>query len=296
MVWWLAKGLSELGHQVSLICYPGSYCPFATIIPHDFKNNLLPDLTNFDVLNFFSTPALIPGKPLVVNIGGNGKIGETFHPNTVFVSKSHALRHGAEAYVYNGVDPEDYIYLEQKKDFFVFCAKASWRVKNVKGAIRFASRENKKLKIMGGTRWISFNKNIFWLGMLGGREKAEVLAEAKGLLFPIEWNEPFGLAVVEALMSGTPVIATRRGAMPELINESVGFLCETESEFLEAIRRVSSVSSAMCRDWAMERFHYKKMAKGYLACYEKVLQGKTLNSTPPRGLQTPEAILPISRS
>jgi glycosyltransferase involved in cell wall biosynthesis len=77
---------------------------------------------------------------------------------------------------------------------------------------------------------------------VGGRRKAELIAGARALLFPIRWDEPFGIVVAEAMVSGTPVITTPRGSMPELVTPDVGFLCQNESELEEAIRRVGDVA------------------------------------------------------
>ncbi len=298
VVWWLAKGLSALGHQVVLACEPGSQCPFAEVVAFDFSKPLAsqlaaPTLTGADIHHYFTTPAETPERPYVVTIEGNGRLGETYLPNTAFVSRNHAERHGAECFVYNGLDPEEYRFEPEKSEYLIFLAKASWRVKNLKGAIRFSRAKHKELHIIGGSRWwLPHWRGIHWEGTLHGATKANWVAKAKGLLFPIIWNEPFGIAVIEAMVSGTPVIATRRGSLPELITPQTGRLCDNSQDFLNAIDEIGSFSPEDCRQRVLENFHYQIMAENYVSCYEKVLTGETLNSKIPQATEPPQKLLP----
>lgn len=295
MVWWLAKGLAELGHSVVLVCQKESTCPFAEIVPSDTGNveSLLPNVSLF---HYFSTPEHAPTKPYLVTIGGNGKLDEVFLPNTVFVSRDHAYRHHAECFVYNGIDPDDYRFSEVKKEYLIFLAKASWRVKNVRGAIRIARKARRRLRILGGKRvLLTHRRAVRWEGMVGGEEKRELIADACGLLFPVIWNEPFGLAVVESLVSGTPVIASKRGSLPELICNDVGKLCDSEQEFQEAIESLPSFRPDRCREWVMSRFHYRVMTKKYVELYERILAGEQANRAIPKATEPPEKLYPLAR-
>ena len=112
------------------------------------------------------------------------------------------------------------------------------------------------------------------LSVHGGIEKAIQFSQAKALLFPIQWEEPFGLVVIEALLSGTPVIATRRGSMPELINDRVGYIFDEDEEFPEALSHATSCKSSDCRDWAMNYFSSSVCSQNYLALYERVILNK----------------------
>ncbi|MFM8270479.1 MAG: glycosyltransferase [Pseudomonadota bacterium] len=277
VVWWLAKGLSELGHQVNLISLPGSICPFAQIF--DLKARRPPT----DITHFFNTPLQEPDAPYVVTIEGNAKAGEIFLTNTVFVSENHARRHGSKAYVYNGLDPDDYIFKEKKNGELLFLAKASWVVKNVAGAIRISRRSGKNLNILGGSRWWCPSwRGVKWRGMLGGAEKADWVSSSEGLLFPVLWHEPFGIAVTEALISGTPVLATPFGSLPELVGPRVGRICRSYDEFVQSVKDLPAFKSKDCRDWALSKFHYLDMAKSYVKIYEAVLSGDKLNPTAPK--------------
>jgi glycosyltransferase involved in cell wall biosynthesis len=279
LVWWIAKGLFERGIQVVLACAPGSQCPYAEVVTYE-ENGL--DRLPADILHYFNTPSEIPDRPHLVTIGGNGKVGEKFSINTVFVSQNHAYRHGASAFVYNGLDPDEYLFEVQRDNYLVFLAKASWSVKNVKGAIRIARKSQRTLHIMGGERKF-FNgwRGVFWEGMVDGKVKADWLSKAAGLLFPVLWHEPFGIAVVEALVSGAPVITTPFGSLPELINSEVGKICLSEAEMVEAVGTLDCYSPQRCRDWALSKFHYKLMADKYISYYEKILNGNTLNKILP---------------
>jgi glycosyltransferase involved in cell wall biosynthesis len=114
--------------------------------------------------------------------------------------------------------------------------------------------------------------NVNFLGEIGDRAKAELLGGAVALLFPIDWPEPFGLVMIEALACGTPVIARRRGSVPEVLGDGVtGFLCETETEMVNAITRLPEISRRRCREEFEARFTDRIMAKRYLDVYERLL-------------------------
>jgi glycosyltransferase involved in cell wall biosynthesis len=99
-----------------------------------------------------------------------------------------------------------------------------------------------------------------------GPRKRDVLSKASALLVPIRWEEPFGLTVIEAMLSGTPVIAFRRGAMPELIVDGVtGFLCNTEDEMVEAAGRLSEITPQACRRHVIEKFSATAMYERHQA-------------------------------
>lgn len=279
VVWWLAKGLAEKGHHVSLVARPGSHFPYGDFIPHDFRTSVTIDS---DVLHCFATPPVVPDRPYIVTIGGNGRRGERFLRNTVFVSKNHAARHHAEAYVHNGVDPDEYEYSTSKGNSLLFLAKASWRTKNLRGAIRIARRARCPLNILGGSRsWLPYWRGVHYRGLLGGERKKSYLSSACGLLFPVIWNEPFGIAVIEALISGTPILASRRGSLPELVAPGVGFLCDTYDEFIRRVPELASVESSRCRDLAMSCFTYRHMASSYIEYYVRVANGECLNERDP---------------
>jgi glycosyltransferase involved in cell wall biosynthesis len=114
--------------------------------------------------------------------------------------------------------------------------------------------------------------SLEFLGPVGFEQKVELLGEAAALLCPVRWEEPFGLVAAEAMACGTPVIAIRRGAMPELVEHGVtGFLCDDEEEVLTAIERIEEIDPEACRRRVEELFDAQRMVREYLEMFESKL-------------------------
>ena len=273
----LMKEQANMGHKVYLLSLVGTQLPSinVTAIKKPIRNveDYVPD--NIDIIQLHATPQEIPHRPYLVRIGGNGKPGEKFLPNTVFVSRNHAIRHGSRHYIYSGINLDDFIYREKKEDYFLFLAKVSWKVKNVDLAIKLAKVMGFRLIVAGGWR-LSFRRNIKFVGEVADKEKAELLAGAKALIFPTKWEEPIGNVTLEAMASGTPVITTNKGAMPEIITSDVGFRCDTFEEFKEAISRIDEISPRKCRERVEENFIARIMTRNYIKAYEKIIQTGSL--------------------
>jgi glycosyltransferase involved in cell wall biosynthesis len=286
VIYWQAKAQAELGHDVTLLAPPGSSCPGVRVIevPRGAAySNYLP--SGIDVAHLYGVSAEGLTVPSLESSQGNSPEELRYTPTKVYCSRNHARRGGSTVFVYNGVDPEDYIYRERKDDYFLFLSKVSRAVKGVDVALRLARRLGFRLVVAGGTRfdlrrtgglWDSVRADVQFCGEVGGRRKAELIAGARALLFPIRWEEPFGIVVPEALISGTPVITTPRGAMPELVTPDVGFLCRDEDELADAIQRVGSISPAACRQRALEHFTSTLCARKFLGYYERLLAGVPL--------------------
>jgi glycosyltransferase involved in cell wall biosynthesis len=115
---------------------------------------------------------------------------------------------------------------------------------------------------------------VEFVGEIGQRERNELLGGARAFLFPIEWPEPFGLVMIEALACGTPVIAWRRGSVPEVLDDGVtGRIVESVEEGVEAVRGIHRLSRAACRRVFEERFDASRMAKDYLDVYRGLVRG-----------------------
>jgi glycosyltransferase involved in cell wall biosynthesis len=225
------------------------------------------------------------GVPVVTTIHGNGKPGERFSDWAVFVSRDHARRHGSARFVWNGLDPAEFTFRPRGgRNGFAFLSKTSWKVKNLRGAMRVCARAGVPLSIAGGDRPLGLRLETLlrpgwrWLGRVAGDAKAEHLASARALVFPVLWPEPFGLVVAEALFSGTPVLATPVGSLPELVPASVGKLIQwqgdraSESDWVELLREVQGGRMGWepeaCLEHATRHFHYRSMTESYLEIYQ----------------------------
>jgi glycosyltransferase involved in cell wall biosynthesis len=115
--------------------------------------------------------------------------------------------------------------------------------------------------------------DVEYIGEVGPDEKLRLLGEAVCLLNPIDWPEPFGMVMIEALATGTPVIATRVGSAPEIVDDGVtGYLVEDRSKLAEALGKVSEIDRFACRKAAENRFSAERMVSDHLAVYERVCQ------------------------
>ena len=114
---------------------------------------------------------------------------------------------------------------------------------------------------------------VRWIRDLRGRNKWRLLAGAKAMLFPIQWEEPFGLAMAEAMVVGTPVLAFPRGAAPELVEDGVtGYIVRNVSEMVSAFKRVGDIDPEICAKLSRDRFSASKMARGYEEIYLKAVE------------------------
>lgn len=115
-------------------------------------------------------------------------------------------------------------------------------------------------------------EQIIWLGEVDHHQKNKLLRESAALLMPIQWNEPFGLVMVEALASGTPVITFKKGSTPEVIKNGItGWICDDIDEMCAKVDEIGSLDRQACRKDAEERFTAKRMAEEYLEVYESLV-------------------------
>jgi glycosyltransferase involved in cell wall biosynthesis len=125
---------------------------------------------------------------------------------------------------------------------------------------------------------------IEFVGEIGDAEKNAFLGNARALLFPINWPEPFGLVMIESLACGTPVIAYPCGSVPEVMRDGVsGFVVRTVEEAASAVEQVGGLSRRRCRDYFEARFSAARMARDYVAIYERMIEErKAVASFSPR--------------
>ncbi len=222
----------------------------------------------------FSSPKILP-------------VYRKYNRRTHYVSISDADRNPDLNYiatVYHGIPLSAYQFCPAPDDYLLFFG----RIHHDKGtyeAIRVAQQVGMPLIIAGIVQDEEYyrtkvapyvdGQRIQYVGPVGPPRKSELLGHARALLHMINFDEPFGLSVVEAMACGTPVIAVRRGAMAELIDDGVtGFLVSGWEEAVEAVDKVEAIDRAYCRAWVEERFSSDRMVDDYLKVYRKILTGK----------------------
>jgi len=286
VVVWLARGLLELGHRVALLAAPGSQLPGAHLVAVDRQEfarsgfdltQWLPD--SIDLLHAHVPLPAAPACPHLVTIHGNARPGQSYPANTIFVSGDHARRHGSAAFVYNGLDPAEYRFQTAKGQYDLFIGRLH-SAKGYRWAAEGAKRLRQRLIIAGGWR-PSLSRYVRYVGEVDGEEKMGLLAGARCLWMPALWDEPFGLTVIEALASGTPVLGTPRGALPEIVAPHVGALGGTVDELMSLRRTIETRDPEACRAWVTSFFSHHVMADAYLRMYRHYLDTGTLPSGAP---------------
>jgi glycosyltransferase involved in cell wall biosynthesis len=122
---------------------------------------------------------------------------------------------------------------------------------------------------------------IEFIGEISDQEKNAFLGNALALICPYDWPEPFGLVLIEALACGTPVLAYRRGSIPEIIDDGeTGFICNNQSEMAEVIGRINTIDRRRCRAAFDKRFTADRMAQDYVALYQRILEGAVVPGEP----------------
>ncbi len=191
-----------------------------------------------------------------------------------------------QATVYHGIPADMYRFHEEPGRYLAFLGRISPE-KRVDRAIEIAKRVQIPLKIAAKVDPVDkryFKREIEPLlgdplvehvGEIGDGEKNEFLGNAYALLLPIDWPEPFGLVIIEAMACGTPVIAYRGGAVPEVMEEGhTGFIVEALEDAVEAVRRVPKLSRKRCREVFEQRFTATRMANDYVRVYERLINSK----------------------
>jgi glycosyltransferase involved in cell wall biosynthesis len=207
------------------------------------------------------------------------------------VSISNSQRHPLpwinwQATVYHGLPLDLYDSNENPQDYLAFVGRISPE-KRLDRAIAIAKRANMKLKVAAKVdakdrdymetviRPLMDDPLVEFIGEIDEREKREILGNAYALLFPIDWAEPFGLVMIEAMACGTPVVAFRRGSVPEVIDDEVtGFIVESIDESLRALDKIRRFDRERCRKIFEERFSATHMANDYVKIYERLLAAK----------------------
>jgi glycosyltransferase involved in cell wall biosynthesis len=296
----LARGLAEQGHEVDYLLPAGQETPlpegvrYVTRVPSEvdvFHNLRVVGRPWVVTVHAYRPPAgyldrYVDGA-LVPDPARRAQPPYELPPSGICVSQTLACSFGGTRYVLNGVDPAEFAFSEAKGDYLLFMAGMQgpaypdmYRRKGLELALELSVEMGFELVVAGTAREQAVGEHIAalcraagarYVGDVRGSRKAELLAGARALLFPTRLNEGCPLVIPEALLSGTPVISSDRGACPELISPEVGFICTDTAAYRRAIESVGSISPRACRAKALREFHYQRMAADYAREYEAEL-------------------------
>jgi glycosyltransferase involved in cell wall biosynthesis len=293
-----ATGDSETSGKLHSICARG-YEEDDSIIPKVWEclhiSELFERAEEFDIIhnNFDFLPLTYTSfisTPVVTTIHGFSSPGilpvyKKYNNKVFYVSISNTDRSPELNYIktiHHGIDLTQFDFQPDPDDYLIFFGRIH-HDKGAKESIEIARACNKKLILAGiiqdedyHNQYIEPNldgKNVDFIGSVGPEQRNQLLGKATALLHPINFEEPFGLSVIESMACGTPVIAFNRGSMPELIeNGKNGFLVNTTDDAIEAVRQIKNIDRAYCRHYIEQHFTVNQMAEKYIQVYEMILE------------------------
>lgn len=312
----LTEGLVACGHDVTLFATGDSKTSgiLHAVSPHGYEedHSLIPKVweclhiselfdhaDEYDIIHnhFDYLPLTYTGlttTPVLTTVHGFSSPGilpvyRKYNGKTFYVSISDADRSPDLDYIktiHHGIDIKQFDFEPWPEDYLLFFG----RIHNDKGAreaLEIASACNKKLILAGIIQDREYydqyitphidNHKVTYAGSLGPVERNRLLGKACGLLHPIQFDEPFGLSVIESMACGTPVIAFNRGSMPELIeNGKNGFLVENVKEAVEAVACIKEIDRATCCRHVEAHFSVDRMISEYIKVYEMILKDRPL--------------------
>jgi len=256
-------------------------------------SNLMEKAGDFDIIhnNFDFLPltySALVKTPFITTIHGFSSpriipVYKKYNDSGYYVSISDADRSPELKYlatVYNGLNIKHFEFNNAPKDYLLYFGRIH-PDKGTAEAIAIAKKSKRKLLIAGLVQDHTYfrekiqpelNSAIEYVGNAESNQRNELLKNAYALLHPINFDEPFGMSVAEAMLCGTPVIAFNRGSMPELIqHEKTGFLVANIDEAVEAVGTVKFIKREDCHTWASSTFSAEKMVDSYLKLYKKIL-------------------------
>ncbi|WP_250933468.1 glycosyltransferase family 4 protein [Aporhodopirellula aestuarii] len=205
-----------------------------------------------------------------------------------YIAISDADRHPSLRYaatIHHGIPIDDFPFVSKRSEELLFFGRIH-PDKGAAEAITVARRSGRHLHMYGIVQDREYHEShvvpandgthVTYHGAVGGTQRLDALGNARALLHLINFDEPFGLSVIEAMACGTPVIASRRGSMPELIEHGVtGFLVDSLEEAEQAIERIDEIDRSTVRRSVAERFSTDRMADNYLTAYHRILAART---------------------
>jgi glycosyltransferase involved in cell wall biosynthesis len=310
----LCEGLVERGHRVTLFATGDSrtsadlrsfyglphWPPDPTVELNHVSWSLQQVAAgDFELIHAHSAPALavcrlLPALPLVYTIHHDREeaLSEYYQdfPGVQFIAISaDQMRREPPLpsceVIYHGLDPSYYRVSEVSGDYVCFVGRLA-KVKGPHTAIDVAARAGVPIRVAGRVHepdsefaraelhWRLAQPHVRYLGSVGMAAKAALLHEARALIAPVEWNEPFGLILIEAALSGCPVVAFRRGSLPEVIEHGVtGLMVDSVDEMVDAIRpggALAGFDRRRCRAHAARRFSRARMVDDHERLYQRV--------------------------
>jgi glycosyltransferase involved in cell wall biosynthesis len=311
----LTEGLVACGHEVTLfatadsqtngtlhaIC-PKGYEEDRSLIPKVWEclhiSELFEHADVYDIIHnhFDYLPLTYTGlttTPVVTTIHGFSSPGilpvyKKYNGKAFYVSISDADRSPDLDYIntiYHGIDIRQFDFQSQPDDTLLYFGRIH-KDKGTRQALEIARACNKKLILAGIIQDQAYfdqyvaphidNEKVIYTGSVGPVERNRLLGKACALMHPIQFDEPFGLSVIESMACGTPVIAFNRGSMPELIeNGQNGFLVNNVDEAIETVARIKEIDRASCRRHVERYFTVGRMVDGYEQVYETILDSGT---------------------
>ncbi len=283
----LARGLAELGHTVFYALDGGEEEPLPDgVIAATEHAARSADVVHHQRISPYESGEGV-GRPWVRTIhadlfaAGYDRARLAVSENWIYVSRALAKTFGAVRWVHNGVDPKGSLYSASKGDDFLFVGTfdRAWE-KGLDLALDIAGAVGRRLIIAGSASTADAHahvvelcrgRNVHFAGEVAGARKAELFAHSRALIAPSRAPEAFGLVCVEALLSGTPVICSDQGGLPEIVTNETGFVCRSREELIAAAEAIGSIRPESCRARALEHFHYLRMAECYVTEYEKTI-------------------------
>jgi len=288
MVYYLTEDLIRRGHNVILFAKKGSKAKATRI--YEYPSNNVKKQLQYINKNMPKDADIVhdhygifartkPGIPTIRHSHAKGIKGVQ-HP--VYVSRTIQKKYGKNRghFIHNGIRLKDYSYRTEKNDYLLFLGRLI-EEKGVHLAIKVAQQTGKRLIIAGNIPDMRYfrtkikphlNNRIQYVGPVGGARKLDLLARASCVLFTSTWDEPFGLVMIEALASGTPVLGFRKGAVTEVLSGMPGLLCSSTTDMIRKVRKHAYPSPAACRRYVQNHFSDRSMTSKFLSLYVKIIR------------------------
>jgi glycosyltransferase involved in cell wall biosynthesis len=316
LVWLLTRGLVELGHEVTVFASGNSQTDGELIaalpasygeegVPIDWQIcewiNLCCAIEQSDRFDVLHSHAYLWGLPLQQL--SRAPMVHTLHitpqednvrlwsmwPETRVTAISHCQwnqfpQFAPIATIYHGVDPQQFSFRAKPDDYVCYLG----RFTDAKGPLDAiaAARELDLRIVLAGPDDEYYRRciaplvdgtKVEFIGYVGETERSRLLSGARALLYPIRYQEPFGLVLIEAMMCGTPIAAMRLGAVPEIVDENVtGCTTADEAEFCQTVLRAVALDRSIVRRTAIARFSAERMVKSYAELYTRVIENDRL--------------------